>query len=395
MEYPPTTLQNTPLIIFQWQASLSAVPVHDWQAIAGDHPFLSYPWLLAFEQSDAVGGRTGWVPHHLLAYAGERLVGAMPLYLKMHSYGEYVFDWAWAEAYERAGGQYYPKLLSAVPFSPVTGPRILLHPAYAGQAALAQSMLQTVRTHCQAQGWSGLHVLFPDASSASHCDDAQGLRRSGVQFRWENSEYADFAAFLDTLSHDKRKKIKQERNKVKTQGVTCRAVHGAQASAAEWSLFYACYCNTYYAHGSQPYLPETFFLEIAQHMPHQLTLFIASVAGEDIAVSLCVHHADTLYGRYWGALKQVSCLHFELCYYQPQQFCIAHGIAYFEGGAQGVHKLARGFSPYSTCSYHWLSHPEFHHSVAQFLQRESVGVQHYVDELEERSPYKATEDRQA
>ncbi len=365
-----------------------------WRAIAGDHPFLSYDWLVAFETAGAVGGRTGWTPHHLLVYAGEDVLAAMPLYLKMHSYGEYVFDWSWAEAYEQAGGQYYPKLLNAIPFSPVTGPRILIHPSVLDRDQLAQRMLQTVSDYCKTQGWSGWHSLFPDQVSAHLCEAAMGLRREGVQFRWHNVSYADFSTFLQTLSHDKRKKIKQERTKVQSQGVTCRVVRGAEASAEDWSLFYTCYCNTYYLHGSQPYLPEAFFRDIAQHMPAQLVLFIASDADGDIAASLCVHDGKTLYGRYWGALKQVSCLHFELCYYQPQQFCITHGITYFEGGAQGVHKLARGFSPYATCSYHWLSHPEFQLSVARFLQRESLGVQQYVNELEERSPYKATDDAQ-
>lgn len=382
-------MSNVTTLTFHWQSDLSQVSSVAWQAIAGDHPFLQHAWLCAFESSGAVGGRSGWQPQHLLAYAGEQLVGAMPGYLKWHSYGEYVFDWSWAEAYERAGGQYYPKLIHAIPFSPVTGPRLLLHPGFAQHDMLASAMLETTQAHCVAQGWSGMHVLFPDQVSAALCSQANGLRRAGVQFRWHNPGYADFAAFLAALSHDKRKKIKQERQKVLAQGVSCRVVLGEHATPDDWALFYACYCNTYHLHGSTPYLPQAFFMTIAQNMPQSLVLFIAEANGQAIAASLCVYQDHTLYGRYWGALTQVSCLHFELCYYQPQQFCIAQGITYFEGGAQGVHKLARGFTPYATSSYHWLTHPSFHQSVADYLARETQGMQHYVDELEERSPYKA------
>lgn len=375
---------------FVWYRGLKDIPAVAWQALAGSHPMLDYRFLRAFELSAAVDHQTGWIPYHLAVFNGEQLLAVAPCYIKTHSYGEYVFDWSWADAYEQAGGQYYPKLISAIPFSPVTGPRLLIHPDCAEPQVLATAMLSQLRDVCQAQAWSGLHVLFPDATSARACAEADGLRRHGVQFRWENPGYADWEAFLAVLSRDKRKKIRQERNKVAQQGVHCRVLSGHDVSPAELALFYQCYCNTYHRHGSSPYLSLAFFEQISRDMPEQFRLFIAAQDGEDVAASVCIWGEDTLYGRYWGSLRDISCLHFELCYYQPQQFCISHGIRYFEGGAQGVHKLARGFTPYTTCSYHWLSHPDFHQSVARFLVREASTMQDYVDELEERSPYKAS-----
>lgn len=373
---------------FVWCRSLHEISPAAWQGVAGTHPMLDYRFLHAFESSAAVADRTGWIPYHLTVYQAEQLIAAVPCYIKTHSYGEYVFDWAWADAYEQAGGQYYPKLIAAIPFSPVTGPRLLVHPEVGDPQALAMAMLAQMRALCQTQAWSGLHVLFPDTASASACRTAGGLLRKGVQFRWENVGYADWETFLAALSRDKRKKIRQERHKVAQQGVLCREVSGHDVSPAELALFYQCYCNTYHRHGSSPYLPYAFFEQISREMPDQFRLFIAAQEGEDVAASVCILGDDTLYGRYWGCLREISCLHFELCYYQPQLFCIREGVRYFEGGAQGVHKLARGFAPYPTCSYHWLTHADFHQSVARFLSREAGSIEAYVDELEERSPYK-------
>ncbi len=373
---------------FVWSRHLQDIEPQAWQALAPHHPLLTYDFLEAFERSGAVGQEAGWLPYHLTVWQGDRLVAAAPCYLKTHSYGEYVFDWSWADAYAQAGGQYYPKLITAIPFSPVTGARLLIAPDVPSHDRLAAAMVQQMRALCAEHAFSGVHVLFPDQASAAWCQAAGGLRRDGVQFRWENPGYADWDAFLTTLSRDKRKKIRQERNKVAQQGVQCRHVNGHAVTPQELALFYQCYNNTYAWHGSAPYLPLTFFERVCQQLPDQFCLFIASQAGEDVAASLCIRGEETLYGRYWGSLREISCLHFELCYYQPQQFCIAQGIRYFEGGAQGVHKLARGFLPYATCSYHWLTHPDFHQTVARFLSRESQGIQAYVDELEEHSPYK-------
>ncbi|SDK60637.1 hypothetical protein SAMN05192566_1864 [Methylophilus rhizosphaerae] len=373
---------------FTWHRGLHEISPVAWQALAGSHPLLDYAFLHAFETAAAVDRQTGWIPYHLTVFDGEQLVAAAPCYLKTHSYGEYVFDWSWADAYEQAGGDYYPKLVVAIPFSPVPGARLLVHPEFPEPAPLASAMLLQMQALCQQHGLSGTHILFPDTSSAGFCAAQNWLRRDGVQFRWENQRYADWEDFMSMLSRDKRKKIRQERNKVSQQGVTCRVVDGQQITAAELALFYQCYCDTYHRHGSQPYLPQAFFEQVVQQMPAHIQLFIASQHGEDVAASLCISGQDTLYGRYWGSLRDISCLHFELCYYQPQAFCIARGIRYFEGGAQGVHKLARGFVPYATCSYHWMTDENFHQSVARFLSREEGVMQDYVNELEERSPYK-------
>jgi predicted N-acyltransferase len=374
---------------FSWCRGLQEIASADWQRLAGNHPLLDYRFLQAFEQTACVDAQTGWTPYHLVAFDQGQLVAAMPCYLKTHSYGEYVFDWSWADAYEQAGGQYYPKLISAIPFSPVTGPRLLLAPELEMPDMVAAAMLSQLQAFCEAHTLSGVHVLFPDARSASFCGQHGWLRREGVQFRWENAGYADWEAFMAALSRDKRKKIRQERQKVAQQGVTCRVVRGQDMTAQDLALFYQCYCHTYYRHRSSPYLTLAFFEQLQQCLPQCLQLFIASQQGEAIAASLCIRGEETLYGRYWGSLRDISCLHFELCYYQPQQLCIREHIRYFEGGAQGEHKLARGFEPYPTCSYHWLSHPDFHQSVARFLNREAEGMQQYVNELEERSPYKA------
>lgn len=377
-------------LTFIWQRGLQEISSAAWQALAGAHPFVDYTFLRAFETSLSVGQETGWIPYHLTVFDSEQLVAAVPNYLKMHSYGEYVFDWSWSDAYEQAGGHYYPKLVSAIPFSPVTGPRLLIHPDWPEPANLAATLLQQMRAFCAQHGISGAHVLFPDAASQTYCQSERWLRRDGVQFRWENPGYADWEAFMAVLNRDKRKKIRQERNKVAQQQVVCRVRDGHQLTEAELALFYRCYCNTYHRHGSQPYLTKAFFEQIAGDLPDHLLLFIASQAGEDVAASLCIRGADTLYGRYWGSLRDISCLHFELCYYQPQAYCIQQGIRFFEGGAQGVHKLARGFVPYPTCSYHWLTDAGFHQSVARFLSREEGFMQDYVNELEERNPYKVS-----
>lgn len=378
---------------FVWINQLNELKPEDWQGLAVNQPLLDYQCLQAFEASGAVSAQTGWLPTHLTAWQGAHLVAAVPCYFKSHSYGEYVFDWSWADAYMHAGGEYYPKLISAIPFSPVTGPRLLIHPAVAEPAQLATALLLQIQAKCEQYGVSGAHLLFPDGWSADRCAEAGWLRRQGVQFRWHNPGYPDWESFMTDLSRDKRKKIRQERQKVAQQAVQCRLIDGYTLRPEELDLFYACYSRTYALHGSTPYLPKAFFSQLSQALPSQFCLFIASQQGEDIAASLCLRGADTLYGRYWGALRDISCLHFELCYYQPQQFCIDAGIRYFEGGAQGVHKLARGFLPYETCSYHWLQDPGFRESVRRFLARETDQMDNYVQELEEHSPFKTGANR--
>jgi predicted N-acyltransferase len=303
--------------------------------------------------------------------------------VKGHSYGEYVFDWAWANAYQEHGLDYYPKLLSAIPFTPVSGPRLLARDAPA-RAALVDVLVKTQK----ATDVSSTHVLFPPDEQAKQLADAGFLLRSGVQFHWMNAGYATFDEFLATLEQKKRKNIRAERRKVREAGVTLRRVRGPAITDEEWRFFARCYRNTYSEHFSKPYLNLDFFRRIGKTMPDNLLLVIAERDGHPIAASLVVHDKTTLYGRYWGALEHVPCLHFETAYYQPLEFCIEQGIQVFEGGAQGEHKMARGFLPTRTWSAHWLAHPSFLDAVARFLEREAGGIDDYIDELNDRSPFR-------
>jgi predicted N-acyltransferase len=305
----------------------------------------------------------------------------MPLYLKSHSYGEYVFDWAWADAYQRHGLRYYPKLLAAIPFSPVSGPR-LLAASDAERTALLRAALALARNT------SSLHVLFPQPAEAALMRSAGMMLRSGVQFHWTNPGYGSFDDFLSQLAHDKRKKIKQERRKVRDAGVSFRRLRGAEVTERDWAFFASCYQRTYREHRSTPYLNLEFFQRLGQTMPQHVLLIVAERDARPIASALNLYSRETLYGRYWGAQEYLPCLHFETCYYQALEFCIEQNIKVFEGGAQGEHKLARGFLPVNTQSAHWLAHPEFSDAVERFLEREQKGVARYVDELNEHSPYK-------
>ncbi len=348
------------------------------------NPFLSFAFLHALHESGSATADTGWQPQYLALWDGDELAAALPLYVKSHSYGEYVFDWAWADAYHRSGVDYYPKLLSAIPFTPVTGPRLMARDD-AARAALVALLCEQQ----QASGTSSTHVLFPPQGQAEALRDAGFLLRSGVQFHWLNQDYADFDAFLASLEHKKRKNIRAERRKVAEAGVTMRRVRGVDITAEEWRFFHRCYKNTYAEHHSSPYLNLDFFRRIGATMPDNILLVIAEREGRPIAASLLIHTADTLYGRYWGALEHVPCLHFETAYYQPLEFCIEQRIGTFEGGAQGEHKMARGFLPTKTWSAHWLAHPAFADAVERFLEREGGGIDAYMDELTERNPFKA------
>ena len=369
-------------------SSLSEIGEAAWDALAASqarsNPFVSYAFLHALHASGSASAESGWQPQFITLFDGDTLAAAMPLYVKSHSYGEYVFDWAWADAYQRNGLDYYPKLLSAVPFTPVTGPRLLARDAHA-RAALIAVLVGTQK----ATPVSSTHILYPPEDEALALQQAGFMLRSGVQFHWLNAGYASFDAFVDTLEAKKRKNIRAERRKVAEAGVTLRRVRGRDATEADWRLFNRCYRHTYKAHHSTPYLNLDFFLRIAAAMPDNLLLVIAERAGAPIAASLVVHNESTLFGRYWGELEHVPCLHFETAYYQPLEFCIEQGIAVFEGGAQGEHKMARGFLPTRTWSAHWLAHPGFANAIEEFLARENGGIERYMDELNDRTPFRA------
>ena len=352
-------------------------------------PFVSIEYLRAMHTSASAVTETGWAPHFLLLEQDGELCAACPLYLKDHSYGEYVFDWAWADAYQRHGLRYYPKLLDAVPFTPVPGPRLLARDA-TGRRLLLRAMQQIAR---DAQ-LSSVHLLFLDDADQQAARDEGWMMRSTVQFHWTQREpapYADFTDFLASLQREKRKKIQQERRRVADAGVVFTELQGTQITSADWDFFYRCYCQTYREHHNKPYLTRDFFARMAATMPENWLLFIASKDGEPIAASLiCIDpQRATAFGRYWGALAHVPCLHFEACYYQPLAWCIAQGYRRFEGGAQGEHKMARGLLPVQTWSAHWLAHPQFAQAVGDFLAREGEGVADYLDELNVRRPFKA------
>jgi len=314
----------------------------------------------------------------------------MPLYLKRHSYGEYVFDWAWAEAYSQHGLQYYPKALCAIPFTPVQGGRLLAHSDEA-RAALVNGLKQLVMQN----QLSSAHVLFPLKTGLDALVHQGFLLRKAVQFHWHNQEFINFEGFLNSLNMKKRKNIRRERRIVTESGITFSHLSGSAATIDDWHFFYRCYANTYFEHHSTPYLNEDFFMQWAKRMPENLHLIIAKRNQQAIAASLLVVDRkapiSTAYGRYWGCLESIPCLHFETAYYQAIEFCIKEKIQLFEGGAQGQHKMARGFLPTTVQSAHWLADERFLSAVDRFLERERQGIDQYIDELAEHSPLRQNE----
>ena len=368
-----------------------AVEASAWNALlaaqAEPTPFMRHEYLAALHDSDSAVPQTGWAPRFITLWRAGELHAACALYLKGHSYGEYVFDWAWASAYEQHGLAYYPKAIVAGPFTPVPGSRLL-----ARDDAAREALVRAAVDWCRKERLSSLHVLFGTEADAQACERAGLMLRHGVQFHWTRGGWADFEAFLASLSHDKRKKIRQERRKVQGAGVTFRWARGRDIADADWDFFYRCYARTYREHGNAPYLTREFFRVMASAMPHHWLLFVAERGGKAIACSLIALEerpgARIAYGRYWGALERVDCLHFEACYYQPLEWCIAHGFDRFEGGAQGEHKMARALMPVKTASAHWLAHPAFADAIERFLEREGRSIDHYIEHLEARSPFR-------
>ncbi|KVT47476.1 GNAT family N-acetyltransferase [Burkholderia multivorans] len=375
-------------------SSPAEVAADEWNALlardAQPTPFLRHEFLDALHVARCAVDETGWSPHFVTltdARTG-RLAAAAPVYAKQHSYGEYVFDWAWADAYQRNGLSYYPKLLCAVPFTPVQGTRLL-----AVDDDARRRLAATLLAFAEQSDASSLHVLFPTGDEARLLESMGMMLREGVQFHWVNDGYRHFDDFLGTLEQKKRKNIRAERRKVRDAGVTFRRLTGERITDADWRFFTRCYRQTYREHYSSPYLNLDFFRAIGATMPENLLLVIAEADGQPIASALAVyrrgeHGGGTLYGRYWGAIEHVPCLHFETAYYQLLEFCIEAGLDTFEGGAQGEHKLARGFLPTVTHSAHWLAHPAFADAVAHFLERETEHIHAYVDELREHDPFR-------
>jgi predicted N-acyltransferase len=361
---------------------LSAIAPAAWNALAGGAPLLSHQYFSALHDTGCASPATGWEPRFLTAWDRSTLNGAMPLYAKSHSYGEYVFDWGWADAYRRYGRRYYPKLVSAVPFTPVPGARMLAPLAGTRRAMLERALAQLQR------GYSSLHVLFVDDAQAREGAVLGMIPREGVQFHWRNDGYRDFAQFLGAMNHDKRKKIRQERRRLAESGVTFVRRIGCDIDGDDLAFFFDCYRRTYRAHHSTPYLSLEFFEQIARTLADHLMLVLGMKDGERLCAALDVFDDTTLWGRYWGTREYVPGLHFETCYYQAIEFCIERGIASFEGGAQGVHKLARGLLPVPTRSLHAIADRTFGSAIADYCLRERADVAHSIDELESASPFR-------
>jgi uncharacterized protein len=368
---------------------LAAVPAAAWDACAGsDHPFVSHAFLDALEESRSATQETGWLPQHLLLEdAAGRLIGAVPLYLKSHSYGEYVFDHGWAAAYERAGGKYYPKLQCAVPFTPVTGPRLLLRPDAPNNAAelLIAALVEVARRHKV----SSLHVTFPSFAQWEQFGAAGFLQRVGRQFHWENEGYHSFEDFLGALNARKRKQIRRERRDAIADGIAIETLTGAAITKQHWDVFFRFYRSTSDRKWGSPYLTRPFFDLLSARMADRVVLILAKRGGRYVAGALNLLGSDTLYGRNWGCSVDVPFLHFELCYYRAIDFAIEHGLQRVEAGAQGEHKIQRGYLPQPTYSAHWIRDPGFARAVADFLVRERAAVENEMAALEEGlSPFR-------
>jgi uncharacterized protein len=345
------------------------------------NPFVAFEWLKLLETSKSVGPGTGWNPAHILTYnQDDQLVGATPLYLKEHSYGEYVFDWAWADAYARAGLDYYPKLLGAVPFTPVPGPRVLAANNDAAHACVIG--LEKVARNNQL---SSAHVLFARQDDHQIFLERGWLERTTIQFHWLNQDWKDFEDFLSSLSQPKRKKIRAERKKFAATGLHCTRLAGTDITESDWDFFYECYVRTYRAHRSSPYLTREFFMSLGSAANCLMVKVMRDQSA--VAASLCVYNDHRLFGRYWGCVESIPFVHFEASYYQPIEFAIERCLKVFEGGAQGEHKMARGFSPVQTFSAHWLAHPQFKDAIERYLEREENAIHGYIDELNERNPF--------
>lgn len=365
--------------------SLHAVAAEAWDALLPEpQPFLRHAFLSTLEDSASVGGHSGWQPaHRLWLDAGGRVLAALPAYLKRHSHGEYVFDHGWADACRRAGIAYYPKLLGAVPFSPVGGPRLL------GDPLAAARLLDEVVGGLPEEGLSGLHVNFTSPACDALLQGREGwLERLGCQFHWRNPGYRDFQDFLDALSSRKRKQMRKEREQVAGQGIDFDWRAGHELGERDWDFVYLCYANTYHLRGQAPYLTRGFFSLLAERMPEAIRVVLARQHGRPVAMAFSLLGDDALYGRYWGCLAEFDRLHFETCFYQGMELAIATGLMRFDAGAQGEHKLIRGFEPVLTRSWHYLCHPGLRAAVADFLAEERDGVRAYAEQAAGHLPYR-------
>jgi uncharacterized protein len=367
---------------------LNTVDPHQWNTLTGvDNPFLRHEFLLALEQSGSVSPQTGWQPKHIVVTHKQELLAVMPTYEKTHSWGEYVFDQPWAQAYQQHGLNYYPKLLSAIPFTPCQGPRLLIKDDV-DSVLISNMILNFVKTQAEQHSLSSWHCLFPDSTSLELLSRHSLIIRNDVQFHWFNRDYQSFAEYLQSLTSSKRKMIKRERRKISEQGIHLLRLKGKEISKQYWQAFYRFYAMTYLKRSSQPYLNPAFFTQIGETMAEQLQLNLAVKNDIPVAAALSFIGSDTLYGRYWGCAEEYDALHFETCYYQGIEYCIEHNLKRFDSGAQGEHKIARGFKPVTTSSTHWIRDERFARAIAQFVERESKHVSSYKKATSEFLPFK-------
>jgi len=374
--------------------TLKSIKADDWNRLVdSDNPFLSYEFLSGLEKYKCLEAH-GWIPCHLVAYANADLIGALPLYIKTDSYGEFVFDWSWADAYERAGGSYYPKLVSAIPFTPVRGPRLLIDNTYHDIAAVKNALISESIALANTAGLSSLHCLFPEQMDADLFLQHDFLLRKTCQFHWHNHGYRDFEDFLDTLTSKKRKKIKRERRQISESNIEIEVLTGSQINESQWQSFYEFYCSTFYRRWGSPRLSYDFFLSLSENLPDKTLLILAKSNQSYVAGAFAMLGGNTLYGRHWGCSKQYPNLHFELCYYQTIEYCIRYKLDTLDAGVQGEHKLSRGFQPQATLSCHWIRNPGFRDAIRNFLAQESPGIDAYINGLSSHLPYKLIVDLQ-
>ncbi len=369
--------------------SVDEVTADQWNAVSGTgNPFLRHEFMVALERNGCVGERHGWLPRHLTASDDDgTLVGVAPMYLKDNSYGEFVFDWSWAEAYQRAGLPYYPKSVVAIPYTPTPGPRILVrHDAC--RENVSSQLIELARAWSQSEELSSLHWLFTDESDTAQLAKQGFLLRLGCQFHWENKGYRDFDDYLSHFNSRKRKKAYRERRYVREQGIELVTVHGHEATDLHLHTMHEFYRSTFEKKWGHPTLTLDFFHEIARTMGEQLVFFIAQKQHKMVAAAICFRGDDTLYGRHWGCHADYHSLHFEACYYQGIEYCIRHGLKIFQPGAQGEHKISRGFLPTPTWSAHWIENEQFRGLIAQFLDHETTAMRDYIEELGQRSPFR-------
>jgi predicted N-acyltransferase len=370
--------------------SIADLDSNEWNRLAkGPFPFISHEFLALAERTGCVSERTGWSPRHIGIYsASGSLVAAMPLYEKAHSWGEFVFDWNWAQAYQHAGLEYYPKLVSAAPFTPAPSSRLL---TLDNNSELADELLKQAVKLANDGDLSSLHVLFPTPDELPALQKAGLKLRKDCQFHWHNHGYRNFDAFLETFSSSKRKKAKRDRRHVAEQGVTFRWLDGHTLDESVWRDVYQLISNTFLQRGSMPYYSLEFLIEVSARLPDSIQVVLALKDNETIATAVFYRGSDALYGRYWGCNTDINALHFETCYYQGIDFCIKHGISRFEPGTQGEHKISRGFTPVTTWSAHWLARPEFFSAIDQYLDREQDYIDRYIEAVNQHSPFKRSE----